>query len=154
MPDLIASTIETDPDYPGALLVEAVNRLALGLIIFDRKREILFCNQRYIEIYGLTPEQVKPGTPISEMIQHRLTMGLKVLQKPDEYIRERIGSPVVATTTVQEFADGRVIAYNDRETPTRGREMSVLEQLLGSISAAGALPPPEVNPNQHGRQGP
>jgi outer membrane protein assembly factor BamE (lipoprotein component of BamABCDE complex) len=50
--------------------------------------------------------------------------------------------------------DGRVIAYNTRETPTRGREMTVLEQILGSISAAGALPPQEVNPNSHGRQGP
>jgi outer membrane protein assembly factor BamE (lipoprotein component of BamABCDE complex) len=47
--------------------------------------------------------------------------------------------------------DGRVIAYNNRETPTRGREMTVLEQLLGSVSAAGALPPAEVNPNSHGR---
>jgi outer membrane protein assembly factor BamE (lipoprotein component of BamABCDE complex) len=46
--------------------------------------------------------------------------------------------------------DGRVIAYNTHETPTRGREMTVLEQLLGSISAAGALPPQEVNPGTHG----
>ncbi|HEX4742232.1 MAG TPA: outer membrane protein assembly factor BamE [Caulobacteraceae bacterium] len=50
--------------------------------------------------------------------------------------------------------DGRVIAYNARETPTRGREMTVLEQLLGSISAAGALPPQEVNPGTHGGGGP
>lgn len=49
--------------------------------------------------------------------------------------------------------DGRIIAYNNRETPTRGREMTVLEQLLGSISAAGALPQQDVNPNSHGRQG-
>jgi diguanylate cyclase (GGDEF)-like protein len=120
MADLIAQAIEADPDYPGALLVEAVNRLALGLIIFDKKREIVFCNPRYMEIYGLSPEQVKPGTPISEMIQHRLNMGLKVLQKPDEYIRERVGSPVVATTTVQEFADGRVIAYTAYPMPDGG----------------------------------
>jgi hypothetical protein len=30
----------------------------------------------------------------------------------------------------------------------------VLEQLLGSISAAGALPPQEVNPGTHGGGGP
>jgi outer membrane protein assembly factor BamE (lipoprotein component of BamABCDE complex) len=36
--------------------------------------------------------------------------------------------------------DGRIIAFNGRETPTRGREITVLEQLLGSISAASALP--------------
>jgi outer membrane protein assembly factor BamE (lipoprotein component of BamABCDE complex) len=29
--------------------------------------------------------------------------------------------------------DGRQIAYNMRETPTRGRQLTVLEQLLGSV---------------------
>jgi outer membrane protein assembly factor BamE (lipoprotein component of BamABCDE complex) len=56
----------------------------------------------------------------------------------------------VATVHVFSLRDGRVIAYNDRETPTRGREISAIEQLLGSISAAGALPPNQLNPNNHG----
>jgi outer membrane protein assembly factor BamE (lipoprotein component of BamABCDE complex) len=60
----------------------------------------------------------------------------------------------VTSVNTYTLKDGRVIAYNTRETPTRGREMSALEQILGSISAAGALPPPDVNPGSHGRQGP
>lgn len=36
--------------------------------------------------------------------------------------------------------DGKVIAYNGRETPTRGREMTVLEQLLGTVGATGMMP--------------
>ncbi len=36
--------------------------------------------------------------------------------------------------------DGKVIPYNSRHTPTRGRELSVLEQLLGNIGQAGMLP--------------
>ncbi|WP_374470441.1 outer membrane protein assembly factor BamE [Phenylobacterium sp.] len=36
--------------------------------------------------------------------------------------------------------DGKVIAYNNRETPTRGREMTVLEQLLGTVGRGGMLP--------------
>ena len=35
---------------------------------------------------------------------------------------------------------GRLVAYDDHETPTRGRELGVLEQLLGNI---GAMPPME-----------
>ncbi len=120
MPDLIAPFAEAAPDFPVTLLVEAVNRLSLGFIIFDKKRAIVFCNDRYREIYGLTRAQVKPGTPISEMIQHRLTMGLKVRQQPDEYIRERIGSLAIHTTTVQEFTDGRVIAYTAYPMPDGG----------------------------------
>ena len=36
--------------------------------------------------------------------------------------------------------DGKVIAYNDRETPTRGREMTILEQMLGAVGHGGVLP--------------
>jgi len=68
----------------------------------------------YLEIYGLAAEQAKPGTPISELIQHRLNLGLKVLSKPDEYIRERVGNAVIPATSVHEFTDGRVIAYTVR----------------------------------------
>ncbi len=55
----------------------------------------------------------------------------------------------VITVNDYTLKDGRVIAYNDRETPTRGREMTILEQLLGSISAASALPPSDTGPG-HG----
>ena len=36
--------------------------------------------------------------------------------------------------------DGKVIAYNGRETPTRGREMTILEQMLGAVGRGGVLP--------------
>lgn len=36
--------------------------------------------------------------------------------------------------------DGKVIAFNGRETPTRGREMTILEQLLGNVGRGGMLP--------------
>lgn len=36
--------------------------------------------------------------------------------------------------------DGKVIAFNGRETPTRGREMTIMEQLLGNVGRGGLLP--------------
>lgn len=57
----------------------------------------------------------------------------------------------VAAVNTYSLKDGRVIAFNGRETPTRGREMTVLEQLLGSISAGGVLPPDQnQTPGSHG----
>ena len=53
--------------------------------------------------------------------------------------------------------DGRVIAYNRRETPTRGREMTILEQLIGSIGNGSILPPDQnATPGSHpdDRRGP
>ena len=63
---------------------------------------------------------MKPGTPTSELIRHRLNLGLKVLAQPDEYIRQRLGNAVVAGTTIEEFTDGRVIAHTVHPMPGGG----------------------------------
>jgi diguanylate cyclase (GGDEF)-like protein len=103
-----------------ARLEEAINHLSLGIVIFDEKREVIYCNGRYGEMYGLSPEQVKPGTPTRELIRHRLDLGLKVPVAPDDYIRERVGRDIALDTTVQQFADGRIIAYTVYPMPGGG----------------------------------
>src|SRR6187549_2495747 len=98
MADSIENADDPKPVHPIGLLEHAINSLRLGLIIFDSKCEVVFCNQRYTDIYGLSSEQVKPGTPISELIRHRLNLGLKALSKPEDYIRERFANGVVPGT--------------------------------------------------------
>jgi outer membrane protein assembly factor BamE (lipoprotein component of BamABCDE complex) len=49
-------------------------------------------------------------------------------------------SELVETVNVYTLKDGKLIAFNNRETPTRGREMTVLEQLLGSVGRGTMLP--------------
>jgi len=116
---------EKPPISPGssdlhALLATALHELSLGVIIFDDKREVVFCNRRYMEMYGLTPAQVKPGTPTSTLIRHRLKLGLKVRGTHEDYIRERVGRDIALNTTTQEFSDGRIIAYTVRPLPEGG----------------------------------
>jgi outer membrane protein assembly factor BamE (lipoprotein component of BamABCDE complex) len=52
-------------------------------------------------------------------------------------------SEQVLTVNNYTLKDGRVIAYNNRETPTRGREMTAIEQILGTIGRGGMLPSDE-----------
>jgi outer membrane protein assembly factor BamE (lipoprotein component of BamABCDE complex) len=49
-------------------------------------------------------------------------------------------SEVVKSVNTYTLKDGKVIAYNDRETPTRGREMTILEQMIGAVGHGGILP--------------
>ena len=49
-------------------------------------------------------------------------------------------SEVVQSVHSYTLKDGKVIAYNDRETPTRGREMTILEQMIGAVGHGGILP--------------
>ena len=110
MADFIEQANDPKPADPAGLLEHAINNLSLGLVIFDSKREVVFCNQRYAEIYRLSSEQIKPGTPVSELIRHRLNLGLKVLSKPDDYIRDRFANAVVAGHhRPANSADGRII---------------------------------------------
>ena len=50
-------------------------------------------------------------------------------------------------TQVAEYGieDRRIVSYSDRETPTRGRELSVLEQIFGTI---GRIPTDRIGGNQ------
>ncbi|MDO9224322.1 MAG: outer membrane protein assembly factor BamE [Caulobacter sp.] len=57
----------------------------------------------------------------------------------------------VVSVNAYTLRDGKVFAYNSRETPTRGRELSVLEQLLGNVGRGGMLPRDE-NENGPGQQ--
>jgi diguanylate cyclase (GGDEF)-like protein len=112
--------IAPQPAPMSARLEEAIHHLSLGIVIFDDKREVVFCNARYRDMYGLLPEQVKPGTPTSDLIKHRLNLGLKVTVAPDDYIRQRVGRDIALDTTVQEFADGRIVAYTVHPMPGGG----------------------------------
>ena len=112
--------IAPQPAPMSARLEEAIHHLSLGIVIFDDKREVVFCNARYRDMYGLLPEQVKPGTPTSDLIRHRLNLGLKVTVAPDDYIRQRVGRDIALDTTVQEFTDGRIIAYTVHPMPGGG----------------------------------
>jgi diguanylate cyclase (GGDEF)-like protein len=120
MTDSIDPAINPEPTQPAWLLAQALGNLKLGIIIFDKKYEVVFCNKRYMEIYRLSSEQVKPGTPISELIQHRLKLGFNVLSKPEEYIRERAGGAVIPGTTVHQYSDGRIISYTVYPLPGGG----------------------------------
>src|SRR5260370_9926249 len=109
MVDSIAGAIYPEPAHLSARLEEAINHLSLGIVVFNEKRQVVFCNKRYAEMYGLSAEQVKPGTPTSELIRHRLKLGLKVPVTADDYVRQRLVQDIPLDTTVQQLTAGRII---------------------------------------------
>jgi outer membrane protein assembly factor BamE (lipoprotein component of BamABCDE complex) len=47
---------------------------------------------------------------------------------------------VVSDVLVYDVDDGRTMSYSSRTTPTRGRELGIIEQLFGTLGAMGQLP--------------
>jgi outer membrane protein assembly factor BamE (lipoprotein component of BamABCDE complex) len=48
-------------------------------------------------------------------------------------------SELVESVNSFTLKDGKVIAFNGRETPTRGRELTILEQILGNVGRGSLL---------------
>ncbi|MEH2555868.1 diguanylate cyclase (GGDEF)-like protein/PAS domain S-box-containing protein [Bradyrhizobium algeriense] len=53
----------------------AVNNMTQGLLLFDAKQRLIICNKRYLEMYGLSADVVKPGCSFREVIAHRKETG-------------------------------------------------------------------------------
>lgn len=85
----IQHPFESCTDVP--LLRDALNSISHGLAAFDRRERLLYCNDRYIEIYGLSPRQIKPGIALSELIVLQIKAGRAAPSiSTDEYLRSRL----------------------------------------------------------------
>jgi PAS domain-containing protein len=48
----------------------AVSNMSQGLLLYDAEGRIVVCNQRYLDMYGLTGDVVKPGCSFYDQIAH------------------------------------------------------------------------------------
>ena len=53
----------------------ALNNMVQGVVMFDAKLQLIVCNQRYLDMYGLSRDIVKPGAALQKIVQHRATVG-------------------------------------------------------------------------------
>ena len=86
----------------------AVNHMTQALLLFDRSERLVICNRRYLEIFGLSPDTIRPGCLLRDIIQHRKESG-SFSGDVDAYcrvIREacRLGE---VTQTLASIPDGR-----------------------------------------------
>jgi diguanylate cyclase (GGDEF)-like protein len=90
----------------------ALANMTQGLCMFDEDQRLMVCNDRYVEMYGLSKDLAAPGTPFRKIIESRIAEGLFCGEDPDKYLEERLASArePVPTTKIQELRDGRIIA--------------------------------------------
>lgn len=53
----------------------AVNNMSHGLLLFDASGRLIVCNHRYLDMFGLSDDVVKPGCTLRELLMHRKTRG-------------------------------------------------------------------------------
>jgi PAS domain S-box-containing protein len=72
---LIAAFADRRLDEKSLLLEIAINNMTQGVVMFDSNERLVVHNDRYIEMYGLSPDVVKPGCSLSDIIRHRIDSG-------------------------------------------------------------------------------
>src|SRR5690606_34334276 len=53
----------------------ALNNMSQGLLMFDASARVVVCNERYLQMYNLTPEQIVPGMTLADIVRRRADSG-------------------------------------------------------------------------------
>ena len=103
------------------LLQTVLNNMSQGVLMFDSETRLTFCNQRYLELYGLSPEIVKSGCHLRDLLQHRIELG-NFTGDPDEYVaRLRDGIAEGKTFNhIVNLPDGRAFSVVNKPIPGGG----------------------------------
>ena len=99
----------------GEMLETVLHNMEQGVLLFDSDTRMIFCNRRYMEMYGLMPEFARPGRYLRELLLQRVQTGT-FTEDPDEYIarlKEGIAAGVSSTYTVN-LADGRSFSVTNK----------------------------------------
>jgi diguanylate cyclase (GGDEF)-like protein len=97
----------------------AVENMTQGLTLFDRSKRLVICNQRYIEMYGLSPDVVKPGCHLRDLIAHRNELGF-IRVDVDEYCARILQHVARGEGITLQSTEGRTIQITHRPLPDGG----------------------------------
>jgi PAS domain S-box-containing protein len=98
-----------------AQLTTALNNMAQGLLMFDPQKRLRLCNSRYLEIYGMSPDVVKPGCTKEELLHHQKEVG-NFSEDVDQY----------CTALYAAIADGRT--FSTMENTANGRTIHTVSR--------------------------
>jgi diguanylate cyclase (GGDEF)-like protein len=99
----------------------AINNMTQGLLLFDATGRLIVCNHSYIAMYALSPETVKPGISLRDLILHRREIG-SFHGDVDEYCNALSRSMLEGRTSHQQTdtPDGRTIQIVNKPVPGGG----------------------------------
>ena len=100
----------------------ALNNMSQGLCFFDGAQRLIVSNRQYCEIYSLSPDDVRPGMLLKEIVDLRFKAGSGPNMSGEDYLRWR-NSPVITdkqSDSIVELANGHVVRICHRPMPDGG----------------------------------
>jgi PAS domain-containing protein len=126
-----------------AFVSSALNNLSHGVVMTDQQRRVVFCNDRYLEIYGLTRSDIPRNMTGPELLELRRKRGILDVSVADFYANA--GAPEGLVTElpggrsilVKYFAlpnGGSVATHEDcSEQRKLSRQLASTKQFLESV---------------------
>ena len=102
-------------------LFTAINNMSQGLNMFDAQGRIVLLNQRYLDMYKLSADVVKPGCSLRELIQYRKSTGL-FSGDVDSYVQKILDEMSQGKSLAHyvQASDGRIVLAKNERTPDGG----------------------------------
>ena len=102
----------------GRLLALALNNMTQGVVMFDANGRLVVSNDRYLTMYGLSADIVKPGAKLEDIVRHRFQSGT-LHRDPVQYCAELNANMAAGKVVsfVTEAPDGRAISVVNRAIP-------------------------------------
>ncbi len=118
----------------------ALNNMVQGLCLFDDEQRLIVCNHRYLEMYGFSPEIVKPGIQLREIMEYSISLGNYRSEEAGRALADR---PVQAamheqSKLQQRLRDGRIIEVLHQPMPGVG-SVATYEDITARAKAESAL---------------
>jgi len=94
-----------------AMLSMVLNNMTQGVVMFDDRERLVVCNERYVDMYGLSRDVVKPGLSLVDLIEHRKVTGSLSID-PEKYRADILAAVREdrATNNIVETPDGRAVS--------------------------------------------
>ena len=107
----------------------AINNMTQGLLMFDASRRLVVANQRYIEMFGVSTDVVKPGCTLPQLLRHRKETG-SFAGDVDEYCANLYGKLAQGKVfqNILDATDGGAIQVSYRPL-RRGGWVTTLEDI-------------------------
>ncbi|MDQ2082181.1 EAL domain-containing protein [Xanthobacteraceae bacterium Astr-EGSB] len=107
----------------------ALSHMSHGLCMFDAELRLQVCNRRYLEMFGYSPDVVKPGVSLLDIYRYGASLGHYAGDDPEDLfaaaraerpelgrilLRRRLADDRTISMTLHPLADGRwVTTYED-----------------------------------------